>query len=51
MFTDVLKTFLEFSIVLLLFILGFALAFNILFGNRVSRFDVSVFIFVILGRE
>jgi len=51
MFTDVLKTFLEFFIVLLLFTLGFALAFHILFGNRVSGFGVcvSIIFFVMLG--
>ena len=35
MFTDTLKTFTQFLIILVFFIVGFALSFNILIGNQV----------------
>jgi len=37
MFTDILKTFGQFFLVFVFFILGFALAFTILLGNQVFR--------------
>lgn len=37
MFTDILKTFAQFFLVFVFFILGFALAFYILLGNQVRK--------------
>ena len=51
MFSDVLQTFLRFSIVCTLFVIAFSLGFYALFVEQVSKWNERTFVFLSLNRN